>query len=122
LSRGTIIEEPSVFAFETYDITLHTYMSRLRRHSLDDPHISALIEDHSRTIDAEMKELAKFNANLFESVMRLARTGRPTDPGLANRVEDRFAKAIEHLKSIQMRLGMALRRRGVRLRISTSLA
>jgi hypothetical protein len=118
LSRGTIVAEPSVFAFETYDITLHTYVSRLRRRYLDDPHVRELIEDHSHMIDAQMRELAAFNADLFAQIMDLARSGRGAGADLAANVEDRFAQAMEHLKSIQMRLGMHLRRSGVLPQIS----
>lgn len=111
LRQGTIEEEPSVFAFETFDITLHTYLSRLQRDHHDHPEARRVIEDHVAAIEHEKKELAKFNGELFFDLVSRSRAGvaSPTAE-IAAEVEDRYRRSIEALRSIQMRLGMNLRR------------
>ena len=113
--QGTIEREPSVFQFETFDITLHTFVSRLKRRYVDDDATTALIDEHVALINAEKEQLGRYNAHLFHRFLSAARNGGDLDAGLsqvAEEVEGRYAEAIEHLRSIELRLGMNLRRHG----------
>lgn len=108
--QGTISEEPSVFRFETYDITLHTYLSRLRRTNREVPPALEVISRFEDQLDREKQRLAQFNADLFFEVMERARAEKDLPDGLAERVERRYGEAMETMQTIQMRLGMNLRR------------
>lgn len=113
LHQGSIGREPSVFQFETFDITLHTYISRLQRQHMDQPGTSELIGDHVALIDGVKDELADYNAALFRRFLDAAPHGG-LDGGelsaLSEEMEQRYAAAMEHLRSLQLRLGMNLRR------------
>ncbi|MCP4656362.1 MAG: B12-binding domain-containing radical SAM protein [bacterium] len=122
LRGGMIDKEPSVFAFEIYDITLHTYMSRLRRLHRDEPVIASMLDDTTELIEREFRKLTQFNADLFARYLKMARSGRGSTDGEPERVEEHYARAMDELKSIQMRLGMNLRRQGIPLPISRSVA
>jgi len=114
--RGTVGEEPPHFAFETFDITLHTFTSRLLRryhqHSLAEGLLSQFVADVHRT----QLEIADYNFTLFHSIWDSVRAGRASDEAmreLRNDVAWHFARWMEHLRRLQLRVGMALRRSGV---------
>jgi anaerobic magnesium-protoporphyrin IX monomethyl ester cyclase len=122
VTRGFIEKEPSVFAFETFDITLHTYMTRLLRAHQDDPTALEVLANHEAMVKAEKQSLTQFNAELFAQVCHAAKTDTALPVGLANQVEMRYEQAMNNIKSIQLRLGLNLRRRGIRYSTPWSLA
>jgi hypothetical protein len=113
LHRGSIDQEPSVFAFETFDITLHTYVSRLLRMHSDDPIARAVIAEYMDMLDAEKASLTCFNGDLFEDIMSRVKAGCDVPVDLAETVEHRYAGSMEQMKSIQLRLSMKLRPQGI---------
>lgn len=122
VTRGFIDKEPSVFAFETFDITLHTYMTRLLRAHHDDPAALEVLTNHEALVKAEKQSLTQFNAELFDLICRSAKNDTDLPQGLAEQVEVRYEQAMNNIKSIQLRLGMGLRRRGIRPFVPTSSA
>lgn len=116
VEQARIAHEPSVFAFETFDITLHTYIARMLRTHAANPERLALIREHLALFDAEKAALTEFNGMLCTDLMRRVRTGEREPPaGLAEQVEQRYQEAISRIKSIQLRLGMQMRRQGLQL-------
>lgn len=120
-SLGSIAREPGVFAFETFDITLHTFLSRLWRAHGDEPVAQAAIREHTAIIDAQKARLTAFNVGLFQDIMAWAKAGSDIPTGLAETVEGQYTQAIEQIKSIQLRLGMKLRRQGIPLSLTRSV-
>src|SRR6185436_8702095 len=117
-SHGIIKYEPSHFAFETYDITLHTFMSRLTRNYLHNPAVMSVLDDFSREVAVIKEEMAGFNFELFHRVWEAVIEGRASREAIdrfASEVENRYAGWIEGLKRKQIKIGMMLKRSGVPL-------
>jgi hypothetical protein len=74
----------------------------------------AVIGEHLERIAELKRELTEFNLALFASVLEAARDDRELAPGLAREVEEQYASAMSAIQSNQLRMGMALRRLGVR--------
>jgi radical SAM superfamily enzyme YgiQ (UPF0313 family) len=115
VERSRIDREPSVFAFETLDMTLHTSISRLFRIHHQHPHRIAFLQEYTALFDAEKAALTRFNSDLFYDLMHRAKTGMQVPEGLDKMVEQRYAQAISQLTSIQLRLAMQLERQGIQL-------
>ncbi len=103
------LETPPL-AFETFDITVHTYLSRFRRACGGNYEALAILEKGIAEIESERASLAAFNYELFMEVAEAARHGRDMPEGLRERVWTRFSEAIKQIKILQLRAGMALRR------------
>ena len=116
LLRGSIGKEPSPFAFETLDVTVHTYLIRLLRLHGEDPEARTIIQEHTELIEQERASLTRFNGAIFEEVLTKAKRRHALPVGLPPMVERRYAEAITKMKSIELRLGMRLHRLGISLR------
>jgi anaerobic magnesium-protoporphyrin IX monomethyl ester cyclase len=122
--RGVITEQSSVFAFETFNVVLSTFLSRTQRKYRTLPGVMELIDDFRRDLHVKHREMAEFNYEFFmdnlERVLadRLddARQGRNVE-----RVEQYFRSSIDEIRTRQLRLGMALARAGADLSKITSV-
>jgi anaerobic magnesium-protoporphyrin IX monomethyl ester cyclase len=110
---GSLSREPSVFAFETFDIRVHTYLGRLRRHLRG--HIEALIllEEMDVALNDVRKHMSLFNAGLFQTMRSMAIEGSANPDRIAviaREVEHRFDSWMQSMKTLQARYGMKVRR------------
>lgn len=114
--QGTVLEEPPHFAFETYDVTLHTFTSRLLRRYRHHPAAEGLLSQFVADLDRARAEIADYNFGLFHSMwdsVRADRADRDTITELRRDVADRFVRWMDRLRAMQLRLGMSLRRQGI---------
>lgn len=111
--QGRIAREPSVFKFETYDIVLHTYRSRLLRFLDGHQPGCDILHNCESDIQALKTEMTNFNHSLVSHFIDLAEKDSlsPTN-GLQyqNEVETYYARKMEELKSCQLRASMHLHR------------
>ena len=114
-----IDEMPAVFEFETYDIVLHTYMSRLKRffgtHARGGPILDAA-EEKAAAIRGEM---SLFNFELISEMTDLAEHDALTEAFPRQRQEpvEQFYKAkLKQLRQIQLSTSMQLHRAGLEVR------
>jgi radical SAM superfamily enzyme YgiQ (UPF0313 family) len=114
---GTLRGEPSHFAFETFDITLHTFLSRLRRDQGARRGPAELIGELERSVGAVKEEMAVYNLDFFNHVWARVRESGDLDERamapLRAEVEARFSGWMDALRGLQLRFGMALRRMGL---------
>jgi anaerobic magnesium-protoporphyrin IX monomethyl ester cyclase len=112
--RGSIAHPPKVFDFETYDIRLHTFVSRLGRLHGEDTRAMSVVDEYLERMDEVKGELTRFNAGLFSAVLDHALADEDLPEELAPELEARYATASDRLQAMQLRMGMALRRIGVK--------
>ena len=117
--QGRIAQEPAVFKFETYDIVLHTYRSRLLR--LMDGHQpgSDILAKCESDIQVLKNEMTDYNQSLVSHFIDLAeKDSLPQKKGLQhqNEVEIYYSRKIEQLQSCQLRASMHLHRAGYNVR------
>lgn len=117
--QGRIAREPSVFKYETYDIVLHTYRSRLLR--LLDGHQPGcdILHKCESDIQALKIHMTQYNHSLVSHFIDLAETDTLAPAkGLEfqNEVETYYARKMEELKSCQLRASMHLHRAGYNVR------
>lgn len=109
----TVEKEPAVFEFETYDIVLHTYLSRLNRFFGDRPEVVEILDDARAAIHRTKAELTRFNYELVTTHVEAAERG-DLDPEAIRRdapmVETCYREKIATLRSIQLRSSMKLHR------------
>lgn len=112
----TIEKEPAVFEFETYDIVLHTFMSRLMRMFGDHPIAGEVLRESDEAIRLIKTDMAEFNFNLISKQVDLAEQDAIVEGAIqAQRplVETFFKQKIDQLRSIQLRTSMKLHRAGL---------
>ncbi|CAK2440295.1 anaerobic magnesium-protoporphyrin IX monomethyl ester cyclase [Vibrio crassostreae] len=114
-----IEEEPAVFEFETYDIVLHTYTSRLKRICHDnDTALSILIEGEKKA-DAYRKSMCDFNYELMSEITERARLETLRDEWALERapvVQQFYKQNLKKFRELQLGLSMRLHRAGVAVR------
>lgn len=113
---ASIKKEPAVFVFETYDIVLHTYFSRLSRHALGNVGAQAILADSSQQVAAVKSKIAQFNYDLVSQYVDLAEKDLLTRElvwSRAEQIESYYAQQIASLKSLQLRTSMQLHRAGL---------
>lgn len=108
--KGKIHKEPGVFEFETKDITIHTYFSRLLRKYVENEEVSEILKEHISLIDEVKASLRNFNANLFYDIMDKSKAGKMLPIHYPEIVAQTYGKAIHSLSSIQLKVGMILKR------------
>lgn len=115
----TIDKEPAVFEFETYDIVLHTYISRLMRlHGHTDAGRNILDASVER-VRSVKQELADFNFSLVSEQVDLAERDMLQAGAIVEKrplVEDFFQNRMDKLRAIQLRTSMQLHRAGLAVR------
>ena len=109
----TIKKEPSVFEFETFDIVLHTYFSRLYRLFGGNPVAKEILDSCDHEINGLKREIANFNYNLVHHYIDLAKEdniGKLHTEDHSETVENYYSSMLKKLKSIEMRAGLKLHR------------
>lgn len=110
LIRGSIRKEPAVFKFETFDITLHTYLSRLeRRYATKYTYLDRIIEG-KQEIERIRRELTQFNGTFFFDLVDRIRNEKGIPSNYQDKLEDKYIRAINDLKQVQLKLGMNIKR------------
>lgn len=111
-----ITTEPAVFRFETHDIMVHNFISRLRARMGEGSAGKGLIDAlHAKTEEIR-SEMASFNFDLMSSLTDLAEADRLEEvdrPALADRIEAYYRRQISELEATLLRKGMRLRRLGI---------
>ena len=109
----TIEQEPAVFEFETYDIVLHTYLSRLTRIFGERPEVAEILETAKTAIQQIKGKLTDFNYDLIMKHVEAADQGT-LEPDAIRRdapvVEACYRQHLDELRSIQLRTSMKLHR------------
>lgn len=114
--HGVITEYSSVFEFETYNVVLQTFISRLQRVCSDLSDGLNAIEDFKSWIHDERQEMGRYNYDFFTANLDAVLSDR-LDADQQRRqvqeVEAFFSDRIRRMKSGQLRLGKQLNRLGV---------
>lgn len=117
--EGVIEKEPAVFEFETYDVVLHTYISRLRRHFLDHAIASEIISQTDQEAEQIRNSMSAFNFDLVSDLVDRTENETLSDDyvrSLRLRVEEFFAARIKEFKSLQLQTSMKLHREGLSIK------
>jgi len=113
--HGVIIEYSSVFEFETYNVVLQTFISRLQRAFRDLPGANDVTEEFKSWVHEERQEMGRYNYDFFvsnlEAVMNDSLDRHKQRSQVAD-VEAFFADRIRRMKTGQMRVGKQLARLG----------
>lgn len=113
--RSCVVDvEPAPFQFETYDIVVHTYYSRMLRQLTDDALIPDVQHDLERA-NALRDELARRNYEFVSHCVDLAEAGelrRLSVPEARAEIEDLYREAMRQLRSVQMGTSMKAHRAG----------
>lgn len=115
-SDVVIEEEPAVFQFETFDIVMHTFMSRLKRLYGGHPQGAEILAAGNRKAYAVRDQMADFNYSLMSEFTDLAESETLDDSfGHERRpVVQAFYKAkLSELRQIQLGISMQLHRAGM---------
>ncbi len=111
-----IQKEPSAFEFETFDIVIHTYLSRLFRlyGHLSEPR--RILEDFKDKLHSIYEEITHFNYSLINPALTALEQGcfeRKLFASHAQEVERYFAEKIKQIRSLQMVTSRKLIKQGV---------
>ncbi|KPA92138.1 MULTISPECIES: B12-binding domain-containing radical SAM protein [Pseudomonas] len=117
--EGIIEKEPAVFEFETYDIVMHTFMSRLRRSVLDSPRGLEILEAGEAKATELRAAMSAFNYALVSEMTDLAER-EALDDSYANakrpELEQFYRQKLSELRQVQLGISMQLHRAGLSLR------
>jgi anaerobic magnesium-protoporphyrin IX monomethyl ester cyclase len=110
-----IDEEPAVFRFETFDIVLHTFFSRLRRQYREHSDAVDILTNAEEQVRGVKHRVTEHNYELVVGFVDAAAEERLRFEdvlGQARRVEQYALDRIEELQNIQLRAGLQLHRAG----------
>ncbi|CRI58578.1 hypothetical protein CCOS191_4042 [Pseudomonas sp. CCOS 191] len=117
--EGIIEKEPAVFEFETYDIVMHTFMSRLRRSVLESPRGLEILESGEARATELREAMSAFNYALVSEMTDLAER-EALDDSYAHakrpEVEQFYRQKLSELRQVQLGISMQLHRAGLSLR------
>lgn len=116
--HGVITETSAVFEFETFNVVLSTYLSRLQRMYSGDSTITDLIAEFRRDLNIKHTEMSEFNFAFFTETLDSVladRQDHATRRRDVDRIDTYFRDSINELKTRQLRLGRALIRAGANL-------
>lgn len=115
----TIAHEPAVFKFETYDIVLHTFGSRLRRLFGERADAADILADLDAEVGAIRASMSSFNAEVAEQFVSAAEQEGDLSPlieRLRPEVEGFYQSRIDALSTCQLKASMRMHRAGVPVR------
>ncbi|ALK08135.1 B12-binding domain-containing radical SAM protein [Blastochloris viridis] len=114
--NSTLREVPAVFRFETYDIVLHNFISRIARAYPGDGVAGDILAGFRTELAAIKHEMARHNFALVCELTDRAETGR-LEVADARRwaapTQRLFLDRIEQIERLKMRYGLRLRRHGI---------
>lgn len=114
-----IEKEPAVFEFETYDIVLHTYNSRLHRLCLDNERGLSILAEGEAKYETLRGHMSEFNYALISEMTEAAKQETLTDKMVLAKepfVEQFYRQKLKEFKQVQLEVGMKLHRAGVPVR------
>ncbi|MED7953435.1 B12-binding domain-containing radical SAM protein [Kitasatospora sp. NPDC058201] len=123
--RGVITDQSAVFEFETYNVVMQTFISRLHRRFGGLPGVDEVMEDFKATVHEIRQEMGQFNYGFFmsnlEAVMNDSLDRDKQEVQVVD-VEEYFRDRLDRLRSEQLRVGKRLTRLGARvMEISSTL-
>jgi len=113
---GTLTREPAVFAFETFDIVVNNFSTRLRRALQDDAVGLEILGAFDSKVDVVRDRLAAFNADFVGEMTDRAERDilNPADAAArAGPIETLFSAAMREIEDEKLLAGLHLRRHGV---------
>lgn len=123
--HGVITEQSSVFEFETFNVVLQTFISRLQRRFHRVPEAMDELEEFKERIRGIRLEMGHHNVDFFRSNVEDALSGRldhKKQEAQVLDVERYFDARIGQMKTEQLRLGKHLYRMGLNIaEISSTL-
>jgi hypothetical protein len=119
-----VIAEPAVFRFETYDIELHNFVSRLRRVYPDNAAGMQILDDLDVQVEAIKVEMTCHNFAIVEELtdraerdmLQIADAARWAAP-----IDAFFVDCMRHIDQAKLRCGLRLRRLGIDLSAITGV-
>ncbi len=117
--EGVIEGEPAVFRFETFDIVLHTYLSRIFRYYRDTPAGAAILTEAQAKADAIRDRMKEFNYSLIAEMVERAEADRLEDAFAREQrphVEAFYAERIAEFRHLQLQTGLRMHRAGLPIR------
>lgn len=118
-SDVVIEEEPAVFQFETYDIVMHTFISRLKRFHGGNPRGAAILHDGEAKAAAVWREMADFNHGLISDLTDRAERGTLDEQVARERrplVQSFYKEKLNQLRQVQLSISMQMHRAGLNVR------
>lgn len=118
-----IKQEPPVFEFETFDIVIHTYLSRLFRFYREDSMAVEILEDFKGYIGKVYKELTEFNFQLMNKGLDLLESGEFTKEYFSSKsvyVNQLYKEKMEEIKRKQLITSRKLMKMGYDISIINS--
>ncbi|MFC5719512.1 B12-binding domain-containing radical SAM protein [Streptomyces gamaensis] len=116
--HGVITEQSAVFAFETYNVVLQTFISRLHRRFGALPGVDEVMEGFKTWVHETRQEMGRYNHAFFVSNLE-AVMNDTLDPEERRRqvvdVERFFRDRMDRMRGEQLRVGKALTRLGARV-------
>ncbi|MFF8960034.1 B12-binding domain-containing radical SAM protein [Streptomyces sp. NPDC014894] len=114
--RGVLTDQSAVFEFETFNVVVQTFVSRLYRRFHQIPAAVAELDEFKDFLHARRQEMGLANYAFFMENLEDVLSGR-LDAAKQRRqveeVEDRFRRCIDAIRSGQLRTGMRLHRLGL---------
>lgn len=111
----TIKEEPAIFQFETYDIVLHTFYSRLLRHLGEHDNARNILYTFNEKVEIVKDEISQFNYNFISKYVDLAEMDALDLSKVKNErgvLQERYEAWMKKLKDYQLAAAMQLHRAG----------
>jgi anaerobic magnesium-protoporphyrin IX monomethyl ester cyclase len=112
-------ETPAVFEFETYDIVLHTFMSRLWRFFGSDARGGPILATGAQRAELIRDEMSQFNYALMAEMTDLAEREQLTEQFALEKqspVESFYREKLNQLRQLQLGISMQLHRAGLPVR------
>lgn len=113
--RGVLTEQSAVYEFETFNVVVQTFVSRLYRRFHAMPRVVEILESFKDFLHDTRQSMAQANYEFFmttlDDVFDQRRGLRDRHDEIAE-LEARFSACIERIRTEQLRVGMALHRVG----------
>lgn len=109
----TIESEPAVFKFETFEITSHTFFSRILRLADEKLYINEILQEGLEAIQKLKYAMCQFNYALVSEFVELAERNKLTlEYGYKKRhlVEKFYQEKLDQFRSCQLKVSMKLYR------------
>ncbi|MEI7031793.1 B12-binding domain-containing radical SAM protein [Streptomyces pratensis] len=123
--HGVITDQSAVFEFETYNVVLQTFISRLQRRFAPLAGVDEVMEDFKGVVHEIRQEMGQFNYSFFMSNLEAVMNDALDTEKQARQVvevEEYFRDRLDRLRSEQLRVGKRLARLGARVsEISSTL-
>ncbi|MFE0530357.1 B12-binding domain-containing radical SAM protein [Micromonospora sp. SD19] len=114
--RGVITGQSAVFEFETFNVVVQTFVSRLYRRFHANPGAVEVLERFKDFLHTKRQAMGQANYEFFMDNLTDVLDDRLDEAKRYRQVtavEARFREAIDHIRSEQLRVGMALHRLGL---------